>query len=212
MLKVSKNKIIPSLIENTDQTKLKEKDDKIKALYNELKEKNKKIVAIELLLLNDSIKTKEFRLEEIKQRFIERYEIDMKNINNLKVIAHYRSSNNPRDEYSSFHSGEIELSYDYVKDNSNIISIRYTADYNSSQSYENRYDPYIEFDSKLNVSPHIRFDYDKNVQIYYTNPEFNEDGIQWCDLINKVLQEIEGNATNFSEILSYITNNGEINI
>lgn len=212
MLKVSKNKIIPSLIENTDQTKLKEKDEKIKALENELKEKNKKIVALELLLLNDSIKTKEFGLEEIKQRFIERYEIDMKNINNLKVIAHYRSSNNPRDEYSSFHSGELELSYDYVKDNGNIISVKYTAEYNYSQSYENRYDPYIEFDSKLNVSPNIRYDYDENIQVYNTDPEFNENGTKWCDLINKVLQEIEDNATNFSEILSDITNNGKINI
>jgi hypothetical protein len=57
-------------------------------------------------------------------------------IDNLKVIAHYRYSENPRDEYSSYHSGELELSYDYVKDNNDVISVKYTADYNHSQSYE----------------------------------------------------------------------------
>jgi len=88
------------------------------------------------------------------------------------------------------------------------------ADYNSSQSYENRYDPYVEFDSKLKVSPsNIKFEYDKDVKIYYTNPKYDneeEDVSLWCDLINEVLEEIEGNANNFSEIVSSITNDGEI--
>lgn len=219
MSKVTKkNKIRPShlnILSNLKRT-LEEKDEKIKALEEELEEKNKKILALELFLVDDSLKTKESGLEVIKQNLIDRYDIDMTYIDNLKVIAHYRYSNNPRDEYSSYHSGELELSYDYVKDNNNIISVKYTAEYNSSQSYENRYDPYVEFDSKLKVSPsNIKFDYDPDVEIYYTNPNYDDeqdDCAKWCDLINKVLKEIEGDANNFSEIVSSITNNGKINI
>ena len=204
------NEIKLALIKNN----LKEKDEKIKTLEEELKEKNKQILSLKLLLLSDSVKTEESELEKIKQNLINRYDIDMTYIDNLKVVAHYRYSDNPRDEYSSYHSGELELSYDYVKDKDNIISVKYTADYNSSQSYENRYDPDVEFDSKLKVSPsNIKFDYDPDVEIYYTNPKHDEDDVtEWCDLMNKVLEEIEGNTNNFSEIVSGITNNGKINI
>ena len=48
---------------------------------------------------------------------------------------------------------KIQVLSRIIKDNNNVISVKYTADYNSSQSYENRFDPDVEFDSKLNVSP-----------------------------------------------------------
>jgi hypothetical protein len=225
-VKKKKNKINLKPLANNNEIKLaliknnlKEKDKIILALEKELEEKNKKILALDLLLLDDSIKTEDSELEKIKQNLIKRYNIDMIYIDNLKVIAHYRYSDNPRDEYSSYHSGELELSYDYVKDNNNVISVKYTADYNSSQSYENRYDPDVEFDSKLKVSPsNIKFDYDKDVNIEYTHPkcdDYDEDDNDesiWCDLMNKVLEEIECNANNFSEIVSSLTNNGKINI
>ena len=198
---------------------LKQKNKKISDLEKELNEKDKKITALENQL-GDSLKTEESELEKIKQNFLNRYNIDMTYIDNLKVIAHYRYSDNPRDEYSSYHNGELELSYDYVKDNNNVISVKYTADYNSSQSYENRFDPDVEFDSKLNVSPsNIKFDYDPDVEIFYTNPKYNdedseddEDSTKWCDLLNNVLEEIEGNVDNFSQIVSNLTNDGKINV
>ena len=69
--------------------------------------------------------------------------------------------------------------------------------------------------SKLKVSPsNIKFDYDPDVEIYYTNPKHDDedDVTEWCDLMNEVLEEIEGKANNFSEIVCAITNNGKINI
>ena len=229
MSKVTKNKINQqTLISKVKvleikfiklKDELEQKNKKISDLEKELNEKDKKITALENQL-GDSLKTEESELEKIKQNFLNRYNIDMTYIDNLKVIAHYRYSNNPRDEYSSYHSGELELSYDYVKDNNNVISVKYTADYNSSQSYENRFDPDVEFDSKLKVSPsNIKFDYDPDVEIYYTNPKYDdedseddEDGTEWCYLMNKVLEEIEGNASNFSDIVSDLTDNGKINV
>jgi len=179
MSKVTKNKINQQTLISKVKvleikfTKLKDeleqKNKKISDLEKELNEKNKKISALENQL-GDSLKTEESELEKIKQNLLNRYNIDMTYIDNFKVIAHYRYSDNPRDEYSSYHSGELELSYDYIRDNNNIISVKYTADYNSSQSYDNRYDPDVEFDSKLKVSPsNIKFDYDPDVEIFYTN-------------------------------------------
>ena len=63
--------------------------------------------------------------------------------------------------------------------------------------------------SKLNVSPsNIKFDYDPDVEIFYTNPKYDdedseddEDTTKWCDLMNNVLEEIEGSANNFSDIV-----------
>ena len=222
MSKVTKNKInqqtLSKLKEFEIYTKLKDeleqKNKKISDLEKELNEKDKKISALENQL-GDSIKTEESELEKIKQNLLNRYNIDMTFIDNFKVIAHYRYSDNPRDEYSSYHSGELELSYDYVKDkdNNNVISVKYTADYNSSQSYENRFDPDVEFDSKLKVSPNIKFDYDKDVEIFYTNPKYDdEDDTEWCNLMNKVLEDIEGNVDNFSEIVRCLTNDGKINV
>ena len=198
---------------------LKQKNKKISDLEKELNEKDIKISALENQL-GDSLKTEESELEKIKQNLLNRYNIDMTYIDNLNVISHYRYSDNPRDEYSSYHSGELELSYDYVKDNNNVISVKYTADYNSSQSYENRFDPDVEFESKLNVSPsNIKFDYDPDVEIFYTNPKYDdedseddEDSTKWCDLMNKILEDIDGNVDNFSEIVRGLTNDGKINV
>jgi len=193
---------------------VKEKDNTISSLKKELNEKNKKISVIENKL-SEFFKTDDSDLEKIKKNFLEKYDIDMTYVDNLKILARYRYSDNPRDEYSAYHSGELELSYDFIKDSDNIISVKYTADYNSSQSYENRFDPDVEFDSKLNVSPYIKFDYDKDVEIYYTNPseedeEDEENNSLWCGLINKVLEEIDCNPNNFSGIVSELTNEGEI--
>ena len=130
----------------------------------------------------------------------------MPNIENIKVIARYRYSDNPRDEYSSFHSGELELSYDYVKSNNNIINIKYKADYNSTQTYENRYNPYVEFDSSLKVSPTLHYTYNKDEEIIYD--EEDEEN-KWCDLMNKVLNDISCDTGNFSDMINSITENGE---
>jgi hypothetical protein len=87
---------------------------------------------------------------------------------------------------------------------------------------KNRSCPYVEFDSKLIVSPNIlsNFYYDKDIEIFYTNPKYDnedsdeddEDTTEWYYLINKVLKEIDGNANNFSDIVSFLTNNGKINV
>ena len=142
----------------------------------------------------------------VTENFKNKYDVDnMPNIENIKVIARYRYSDNLRDEYSSFHSGELELSYDYVKSNNNVINVIYKANYNSTQTYENRYNPYVEFDSSLKVSPTLNYTYNKDEEIIYDDEE--ED--KWCDLMNKVLDDILCEADNFSDIVISITENGK---
>ena len=136
---------------------LKEKDKTIKSLEEQLTEKDSNIKSLESLLENlqkDPKKDNKIPqdVDKVKENFKDKYNVDnMPNVDNLKVIARYRYSDNPRDEYSSFHSGELELSYDYVKGNNNVISVEYKADYNSTQTYDNRYDPDVEFESSLKV-------------------------------------------------------------
>ena len=191
------------------QKKIKERDKKISTLEKEIKEKDKKISTLENQL-GDSVETEKSKLEKIKQNFLNRYNIDMTHIDNLEVFAQYRKSNNPRDEYSSFHSGEFKFSYDYIKDKSNIINVEYSGDYNYSQSYENRSCPDIEFDSELNVYPNnIEYCYETNESIY-TDNEDGEETDNWYDLMNKILGDVSCEAINLSAILHDLTENGKI--
>jgi hypothetical protein len=183
----------------------------IKSLQEQLKEKDSNIKSLESLLENlqkntDSVIVPKMFVENVIDNFKDRYDvINMPNIDNLKVIARYRHSDNPRDEYSSFHSGELELSYDYVKGNNNVISVEYKADYNSTQTYENRFDPEVEFDSSLKVSPNLDYTYHRDKLIEYDE---DEDEDKWCDLMNKVLDDIFCVADSFSYIVRSITNDG----
>jgi hypothetical protein len=190
---------------------LKEKNKTIESLQKQLTEKDSNIKSLESLLENlqkntDSVVVQ--KVDKVTENFKNRYNVDdmhMPNIDNLKVIARYRYSDNPRDEYSLFHSGELELSYDYVKGNNNVISVEYKADYNSTQTYENRCDPDVEFDSSLKVSPNLDYTYHRNEEIIYED----EDEDKWCDLMNKVLDDILCEADNFSDIVNSITENGK---
>ena len=93
-----------------------------------------------------------------------------------------------------------------MKSNNNIINVIYKANYNSTQTYENRYNPYVEFDSSLKVSPTLNYTYNKDEEIIYD--EEDEEN-KWCDLMNKVLNDISCDAYNFSDMLNSITENGE---
>ena len=187
--------------------------------FNKLNDNNKLDVSKEIIkylnTINDEInnnlngnKITSYKKNDIvTENFKNKYDVNnMPNIENIKVIARYRYSDNPRDEYSSFHSGELELSYDYVKSNNNIINVKYKADYNSTQTYENRYNPYVEFDSILKVSPTLHYTYNKDEAIIYD--EEDEEN-KWCDLMNKVLNDISCDAGNFSDMINSITENGE---
>ena len=190
---------------------LKEKDKKIKSLEKQLTEKNTNLKSLESLLENlqkDNDSDVISKVDTVTENFKSRYDVDyMPNIDNLKVIARYRYSDNPRDEYSSFHSGELELSYDYVKGNNNVISVKYTAEYNHSQTHDNRGCPDVEFDSSLKVSPDLDYTYHRDEEIVYEDED--EDEGKWCDLINKVLDDILCEAYNFSDIVNSITENGK---
>ena len=201
---------------------LKEKDKKIKVLENQLTEKDSNLKSLESLLENlqkDNDSDVISKVDKVTENFKNKYDVDiMPNIDNLKVIASYRYSDNPRDEYSAFHGGKLELSYDYVKGNNNVISVKYKAEYNSSQTYDNRYDPDVEFESSLKVSPNLHYTYHKDELIEYYEPtkdedeedeDEDEDEGKWCDLMNKVLDDILCEANNFSEILYSITEDGK---
>lgn len=191
--------------------RLKEKDKTIKSLQEQLKEKDSDIKSLESLLENLQKETDSVvvpKVDKVLENFKNKYNVDnMPNIDNLKVIARYRNSDNPRDEYSSFHSGELVLSYDYVKGNNNVISVEYKADYNSTQTYDNRYDPDVEFDSSLQVSPNLDYTYHRDEEIIYEDED--EDEGKWCDLMNKVLDDILCEANNFSHIVRSITDEGK---
>jgi len=192
---------------------LKKKDTNIKALEKQLTEKDSNLKSLESLLENlqkdtDSVLVP--KADKVLENFKNKYNVDnMPNIDNLKVIASYRYSDNPRDEYSAFHSGELVLSYDYVKGNNNVISVEYKADYNSTQTYDNRYDPDVEFDSSLQVSPNLDYTYHRDEEIIYEDEDKDEDEGKWCDLMNKVLDDILCEANNFSHIVCSITDEGK---
>jgi len=200
---------------------LKEKDKKIKVLENQLTEKDSNLKSLESLLENlqkDNDSDVISKVDKVTENFKNKYDVDiMPNIDNLKVIASYRYSTNPRDEYSAFHSGEFELSYDFVKGNNNVISVKYTADYNSTQTHDNRGDPYVEFESSLKVSPDLDYTYHKDELIEYYEPtkdededeDEDEDKGKWCDLMNKVLDDICCDVNYFSDILQTITEDGK---
>ena len=214
----------------TNQTKitklnkqLKEKDKTIKSLEEQLTEKDTNIKSLESLLENLQKDPKKGNkipqdVDKVTENFKSRYDVDyMPNIDNLKVIASYRYSTNPRDEYSMFHSGEFELSYDFVKGNNNVISVKYIADYNSTQTVDNRGDPYVEFESSLKVSPNLHYTYHKDELIEYYEPtkdededeDEDEDKGKWCDLMNKVLDDICCDVNYFSDLLQTITEDGK---
>ena len=217
------NKKVKTLQSKTTKLnkQLKEKDKTIKSLEEQLTEKDSNIKSLESLLENLQKDPKKGNkipqdVDRVKENFKDKYNVDnMPNVDNLKVIARYRYSDNPRDEYSAFHSGELELSYDYVKGNNNVISVKYKAEYNSSQTYDNRYNPDVEFESSLKVSPNLHYTYHKDELIEYYEPtkdedeDEDEDEGKWCDLMNKVLDDICCEANNFSEIVSSITEEGE---
>jgi len=190
---------------------LKEKDKTIKSLEEQLTEKNTNLKSLESLLENlqkDNDSVVVSKVDTVTENFKSRYDVDcMPNIDNLKVIARYRYSDNPRDMYSSFHSGELELSYDYVKGNNNVISVKYNAEYSHSQTDYNRSCPDVEFDSSLKVSPELDYTYHRDEEIVYEDE--NEDEGKWCDLINKVLDDIICEVYNFSDIVSSITEGGK---
>jgi len=145
---------------------------------------------------------------KIKNNFIEKYNVDFTHINNLEVIASYECSHNSMDEYSSFSNGKFELSYDFIKDNNKPISVRYTGEFEKSQTYYNRYEPDVNFETDLTVSPNIDYVYNKDEMIVCE--EDDEDDQKWCDLINQVLDDIICEVDNFSDILDDLTDSGKI--
>lgn len=145
---------------------------------------------------------------KIKNNFIEKYNVDFTHINNLEVIASYECTQDKMDEYSSFSNGKFKLSYDFIKDNNKPISVTYTGEFEKSQTYYNRYEPDVNFETDLTVSPNIHYVYNKDEMIVCK--EDDEDNQKWCDLINKVLDDIICEVDNFSYILDDLTDSGKI--
>jgi len=166
-------------------------------------------MSVELQMEELKLQLGKLKLIKYKDNLIKNLRINTDNVEKLEVKANYHYHDNDNDEYSAFYDIDFEVSYDYTKNNNKPISVKYTANYESTQTYDNRYEPDESFNSDLQVDPDdIEYDYATD---YSIDPEeTDEDGESWCDLINTVLGEIECEGRNLRDLVESITDSGNI--
>jgi len=72
-------------------------------------------------------------------------EEDLKGVKDLKVSLTYKCSYSNIDEYAASIEGNLVITYLHKNKKINI-----NATYDSQQTYENRYDPYVTFELNIN--------------------------------------------------------------
>ena len=104
-------------------------------------------------------------------------------------------------------NGTFELSYTYYQTNNNIIKVKFSAEYSSQTSYENRYEPYVECESSLEVTNtndqyYIdKANHDIPCQLYVNGDEVESQS--WAYLINKIIYDIEGEENELYKFLDF---------
>jgi hypothetical protein len=105
----------------------------------------------------EDIKTEIKDLEnKIRELQIEKYKIsllnelrlekkDLKGVKDLKVALTYKYSSSNIDEYAASIEGNLVITYLHKNKKIDI-----NATYDSQQTYENRYDPYVTFELNIN--------------------------------------------------------------
>jgi len=103
--------------------------------------------------INTQIKDLEDQIRELQ---LEKYKIgllnelrldkeDLKDVKDLKVALTYKCSYSNIDEYAASIEGNLVITYLHKNKKIDI-----DATYDSQQTYENRYDPYVTFELNIN--------------------------------------------------------------
>lgn len=103
--------------------------------------------------INSQIKDLEDQIRELQ---LEKYKIgllnelrldeeDLKGVKDLKVALTYKYSSSNIDEYAASIEGNLVITYLHKNKKIDI-----DAKYDSQQTYENRYDPYVTFELNIN--------------------------------------------------------------
>jgi len=135
-------------------------------------------------------------------RFIEHFGLksyfNIDKVQNIKVTNSYEYVS--ADEYCESSEGKFNFSYGYFNSkNKNKIKtneVKFSLKYSSQQSYENRYNPYIECQTSVNVTntnDKYYIDKDHNgipVEFFVNEKESEEES--WGYLLSKIIQKIEG--------------------
>ena len=96
--------------------------------------------------LEDQIR--ELQLEKYKEGLLNEldlYEEDLKDVKDLKVALTYKWSSSNIDEYAASIEGNLVITYLHKNKKIDI-----DVTYDSQQTYENRYNPYVTFDLNIN--------------------------------------------------------------
>ena len=151
----------------------------------------------------DEIQSKLKPLEEKMKtlRFIEHFGLksyfNIDRVQNIKITNSYDYVSAA--EYCGSGEGEFNFSYEYCNSkNKNKIKtneVKFSLKYSSQQSYENRYNPYIECQTSVNVTnTNDKYYIDKDnrgipVQFFVNEEEPEEES--WGYLLSKIIQDIE---------------------
>ena len=103
--------------------------------------------------INRQIKDLEYQIRELQ---LEKYKIgllnelrlkkeDLKGVKDLKVALTYKCSSSNIDEYATSIEGNLVITYLHKNKKIDI-----DATYDSQQTYENRYNPYVTFELNIN--------------------------------------------------------------
>ena len=159
--------------------------------YDKLKQEMNKLEA--------KIKPLEEKMKAL--RFIEHFGLEsyfnIAKVQNIKVTNSYEYVSAA--EYCESSEVKFNFSYEYCKSkNNNKIKtnkVNFSLKYSSQQSYENRYNPYIECQTSVNVTnTNDKYYIDKDhkgipVQFFVNEKEPEEES--WGYLLFKIIQEIE---------------------
>ena len=135
-------------------------------------------------------------------------------VGNFQVDLKYETYSNEEDEHSSDINGKMIITYNYTNIHfktptefeTNICNVKLEANYSYHESYQNRYEPNIVHNSKVDVHGNVdEWEYIDDQCIQYSE----KDG-KWADIINKILKDIDEEETgedvgrNWREMMEFI--------
>ncbi len=139
---------------------------------------------------------------------------DLDRVGNFQVNLKYETYSNEEDEHSSDINGKMIITYNYTNIHfktptefeTNICNVKLEANYSYHESYQNRYEPNIVHNSKVDVHGNVdEWEYIDDQCIQYSE----KDG-KWADIINKILKDIDEEETgedvgrNWREMMEFI--------
>ena len=166
--------------------------------------------------LDEQIKETREKLDNLillkqNEKFIDKYGIDnLDKISNLMINTDCQELDNEPEYHWNF-TYTMNISYDFKESNNKIINVNFYIKYQHSQTYENRSCPDIYCETKLKVKnlndpgDEIYYNYVENesIEINEDDEEENEK-VQWNFIINRLLEEVEGDKDEWIHIIRSI--------